>query len=47
MTEVTEHARMLEGKIDATLTTCENEKKKIWVENTWVCLGLTIDRWLD
>ena len=28
MAEVTEHARMLEGKIDATLTTCENEKKK-------------------
>ena len=46
MTEVNEHARTLEGKIDAILTTCENEKK-IWVENTLVCPGLTVDRWLD
>ena len=22
-------------------------EKKIWVENTWVCPGLTVDRWLD
>ena len=46
MTEVNEHARTLEGKIDAILTTCETEKK-IWVENTLVCPGLTVDRWLD